>query len=564
MGLWRLVRVLAAVSVAAPLISGALLVVQAYLLAHVLHGAIVGGEARDALLPSILAIAGLIGARSLLAFAGERAGVRAAEAVKSKLRKALFGRLVGEDPTWTASRSSGALANMIVDQVEALEGFFARYMPALVAAAILPLAFAITVLPVEPVVGLLFLVTAPLIPVFMALVGWGAEAASRNHVQAMARLSGLFADRLRGIVTLKLFGRAEAEAARVEAASDELRRRTLGVLKVAFLSSAVLEFFAALGVAGVALYVGLTYLGLIDFRSTALTLQAGLFCLLMAPEVYSPLRQLAVHYHDRAAAKAAIAEMAVLFETLPDLTTLEAPAVAVPSGGAAAAMPLTVNDLTVKTPDGRSLVLDEAGFTIAPGEHVAILGESGIGKSTLLEAIARLRTCDGDIKLGAWDLRDLDESDLRSRVAFLGQRPRLFQGSIADNIRLGRRDASDDEVRAAAEKAQVSVFANVLEHGLETVIGDGGVGLSGGEAHRVALARIFLRDPGLLLLDEPTAHLDATTEARVITAIREFAAGRTLIVATHSLKVASAMDRVFRIVHGKVVPVRSTARKDAA
>ncbi|NIX78115.1 thiol reductant ABC exporter subunit CydD [Microvirga terricola] len=563
-GLWRQARALVAASVLAPLIGGALLILQASLLASVLHDAIIGRADRVTLLPSILAIGGLIGLRAALAFVSERAGASAAETIKSRLRAALFTRLLDESPAWTAARPSGAIASMIVDQVEALEGFFARFIPALVAAAILPLAFAVVVLPVEPVVGLLFLVTAPLIPVFMALVGWGAEAASRSHVRAMARLSGLFADRLRGIVTLKLFGRAEAEAAHVEAASDELRRRTLGVLKVAFLSSAVLEFFAALGVAGVAVYVGLTYLGLIDFRTTPLTLQAGLFCLLMAPEVYFPLRQLAVHYHDRAAAKAAVAEMAILFDALPDLSEREAPVR--PAGDAALvqAISVAVSSLTMKTPDGRHLVFDEAGFSISSGEQVAILGQSGIGKSTLLEALARLRTYEGGIVLGVQDLQDIKEEDLRNRIAFLGQRPRLFQGSIADNIRLGRRDASDEEVRTAAEKAQVLAFADLLDQGLETIIGDGGVGLSGGEAHRVALARIFLRDPALILLDEPTAHLDVETEARVIDAIRVFAKGRTLIVATHSQKVAAVVDRVFHIADGKVVPAKTDMRRSAA
>ncbi|MGO4572874.1 thiol reductant ABC exporter subunit CydD [Microvirga sp. 2TAF3] len=561
MELWRQVRMLAAVAVLAPLLGGTVLVAQAYYLSKILHAAIVEGMPRETMLPAVVLIAGLIALRAAVAFGGEVAGARAAEAIKFRLREALFARLLAEDPSWSASRASGALASMMVDQIEVIEGFLARYMPAMVAAAVLPLAFAVVAMPFEPVIGLLFLVTAPLIPVFMALVGWGAEAASRNHVQAFARLSGLFGDRLRGIVTLKLFGCAEAEADKVEAASDELRRRTLGVLKVAFLSSAVLEFFAALGVAGVALYVGLTYLGLIDLRTTPLTLQAGLFCLLMAPEVYFPLRQLAIHYHDRAAAKAAIAELDTLFGNLPEIGPGRSGKMAAASVEGPAFVPVSVVGLTLHTPDSARIVLDHAEFGAKPGEHIAILGESGIGKSSFLEALARLRAYDGDIHLGVRLLQEISEDELRRRVAFLGQRPRLFQGSIAHNIRLGRMSATDDEVRIAADRAGVLAFASRLDDGLESIIGEDGAGLSGGEAHRVALARIFLRDPELFLLDEPTAHLDAATEDTVLQSIREFAQGRTLIVATHSLRVASAMDCIMRIDDGRIVPTGRVSAK---
>src|SRR5690606_21968346 len=229
----------------------------------------------------------------------ERASARAAERIKQSVRLALFERLLAQGPAWSRTRVSGELASAVVDQVDALDGFFSRYLPAVIAAAVLPPAFAVAVLPFD-------------------LVGWGAEAASRRHLRAFARLSGFFADRLRGLVTLKLYGRAEAEGQAVAAASEALRRRTMAVLRIAFLSSAVLEFFAALGVAGIAVYFGLTYLGFLDLRATPLTLQTGFFCLLMAPEVYAPLRQFAAHYHDRAAARAAVAQIAQVFDGLPE------------------------------------------------------------------------------------------------------------------------------------------------------------------------------------------------------------------------------------------------------
>jgi ATP-binding cassette subfamily C protein CydD len=470
--------------------------------------------------------------------------------------------LVQKGPYWSRGQASGELASAVVDQVEALDGFFAKYLPAMAAAAMLPVAFSVVLLPMDVIAGLVLLITAPLIPLFMALVGWGAQGASRRHLRAFARLSGFFADRLRGLSTLKLYGRAEAEAESVVAASDALRQRTMSVLRIAFLSSAVLEFFAALGVAGVAVYIGLTYLGFLDLRWSPLTLQAGLFCLLMAPEVYAPLRQFAAHYHDRAAALAAVSQISLLFDGLPqagDAATDGAPgarkAAAGPgrvsaSRGAGAA--LAIAGLNLDAPGRSQAVLADAGLTLAPGEHAALMGPSGIGKSSLIEAIARLRPFQGDIRIDGVPLPDWGEAALRQRVALIGQKPQLLTGSIADNIRLGRPEASDAEVQTAARRACVLEFAEALPQGLATQLGGRGHGLSGGQAQRVALARLFLRDPGLILLDEPTAHLDEGTQARVLDAILEFSAGRTLLLATHAPAVAARLGRTLQVVGGKV------------
>lgn len=536
---------------AAPLASGALLVAQAWLLASVLDAAIVRHVARQELLGQILAIVALILVRACITWAGERAGADAAERIKRHVRQALFARLLQKGPDWSRRQASGEIASALVDQVEALDGFFAKYLPAMAAAALLPVAFSVLLLPVDVIAGLVLLITAPLIPLFMALVGWGAQGASRRHLRAFARLSGFFADRMRGLSTLKLYGRAEAEAASVAAASDALRQRTMSVLRIAFLSSAVLEFFAALGVAGVAVYIGLSYLGFLDLRWSPFTLQAGLFCLLMAPEVYAPLRQFAAHYHDRATALAAVSQIATLFDGLPRdegvAPAADAP-LARPPGGAAA----TVAGLTVTAPGRPSPVLADVALTLAPGEHVALMGPSGIGKSTLIEAIARLRPAQGDIRLDGVPLDQWGEADLRARVALIGQKPQLLAGSIADNIRLGRPQADDAALREAARRACVLEFAAGLSQGLDTLLGSRGHGLSGGQAQRVALARLFLRDPGLILLDEPTAHLDEATQARVLDEILAFAAGRTLLLATHSPAVAARFPRVLRIADAQV------------
>lgn len=544
-------RPLLAAVLGLPLLAGALLVAQALVLAALLHRAIVEGAGLATLIPQVLLLATILMIRIGLGTVGEMAAVQFGEAIKQRLRAGLVSDLLRRSPTWTASKSSGALSSTVLEQVEALDGYFTRYLPAMVQAAILPIAFAAIAFSVDWIVGLLFLISAPLIPVFMALAGWGAEAASRSQASALNRLSGRFADRLRGLVTLKLFGQDEAETARVRLASEELRVRTMRVMRIAFLSSAVLEFFAALGVAGVALYVGLTFLDLVTVRGTELTLQAGLFCLLMAPEVYQPLRLLAAHYHDRASARAAAAAIEQEFDALPEVAP---PAVdATPAIGSSGAATLELSGVTIADPGGRP-VIEAADLLLEPGAQIAILGASGIGKSTLLEAIAGLREFTGDIRIDLHPLADVAEPDLRRRVAMLGQRPRLFAGGIADNIRLGRRDADHAAVRLAAQQARVADFADALPEGLATRLGEDGLGLSGGEIQRIALARIYLRDPGLVLLDEPTAHLDAATEALVLDGLAEFAAGRTLIVATHSHAVAARMDKVFRIAGGKLLP----------
>ncbi|MGV3650387.1 MAG: thiol reductant ABC exporter subunit CydD [Devosia sp.] len=540
-------------AIAAPLVGGVLLVAQAFVLAQVLGRTLVESEPLAGLWPLAGLALALMLARAGITALGERWGIAAAEAIKQMLRLSLFDALMAKPIDFTTNRSSGALAATALEQVEALEGYFARYLPAMVSASVLPLAFAVVAMQVDWVAGLLFLLTAPLIPVFMALAGWGAEAATKAQAGALTRLSGRFADRLRGILTLKLMGRAEAETRAIVEASKELRRRTMAVLRIAFLSSAVLEFFAALGVAGIALYVGLTFIGYLTVNPE-LSLAGGLFLLLMAPEVYQPLRILAAHYHDRAAALAALDEIERHFEVVPEIETAPQRALPLPGPVPAKAVGLAVAGLKLTTPDGRTTLLEDTRFDIAPGEHVALLGPSGSGKSTLIETLARMRPASGTILLGDRLLASLPEAQLRTELALLGQRPRLFAGTIAQNIRLGRPDASERAVEAAALRACVTDFAGLLPNWLDARIGEGGLGLSAGEASRVALARLYLLDPSIVLLDEPTAHLDGVTESRVIEGLVGFCAGRTLLVATHSPALGAAMQRSLRLAGQRLLP----------
>ncbi|MDB5612728.1 MAG: cydD [Devosia sp.] len=546
------------IAIAAPLLGGALLVWQAWTLAAVIGQAIEGGAPIAALGPSVGLILIILLVRAALGAIGDRAGTSAAEVIKTGLRNALFAQLLARSPREAEQAQSGAASSAIIDQVEALDAFFSRYLPAMVGATILPIAFAAIILPLDWLTGLLFLITAPLIPLFMALAGWGAQVATNKQARALSLLNGRFADRLRGLVTLKLFGRAEAETAGIVAASDELRKRTLRVLRIAFLSSAVLEFFAALGVAGVALYIGLSLIEYLNLRSSPMTLELGLFLLLMAPEIYNPLRLLAAHYHDRASAKAAIGEIEAQLGALPKEGPTLADAPVIRNKGA---LGLAIGNLTLRTPDNARVILAGSSLNVAPGEHIAILGPSGIGKSTLLEAIAGLRLYEGDIALDKLALAEWPEAEVRGRVTMLGQKPRIFAGSMASNIALARPGASLAEIRRAAELAHVAGFADALPDGLDTPLGEGGLGLSGGQAQRIALARIYLRDAGLILLDEPTAHLDAELEQEVLDELKHYARSRTLIITTHSLAVAARMDKAWRIAGETLLPMPLPGRR---
>ena len=558
-GLRDLARRRLAVAIGVPLLSGALLVGQVWLLAGGIADAVEGRAGLAELWPRLAGFAAILVVRIALGTAGEIAGASAAESIKLAVRQSLFTELLRRRlPVSLANGSSGALASTLIEQVESLDGYFSRYLPAMVQASILPFAFALLLLPVDWVAGLLFLVTAPLIPVFMALVGWGAEAASVRQAAAMQRLAGRFGDRLRGMVTLKLFGRASAETDAMVAASEELRRRTLGVLRIAFLSSAVLEFFAALGVAGVALYVGLSFLGLVHLRFSPLSFTSGLFLLLMAPEIYQPLRQLAANYHDRATARAAVAAMAATVGALPDPVGVKPePAPVLAPLAVRPAVGLAVAGLTLRTPDGSRTILSHAGLTIPAGRQVALLGPSGSGKTTLLEAIARLRDFDGDIRLGGQPIEAIEDERLRRELGYLPQQSRLFHGTIADNMRLGLTEISPEMLRQAARLSRVADFADRLPLGLDTPLGEGGLGLSGGEAQRVALARLYLRNPSLILLDEPTAHLDRATEQAVLDGLLEFARGRTLLVSTHSEVLAGRLDGRYRLAGGQLQAIEA-------
>lgn len=518
------------------LLGGVLVLPQAALIALCLQRAFVDGEPSITLLPLLGALLATLLSRAGLGWASRRLADLAVERIRIDLRARIARGIVARGPVWVRSQQSGALAERMGAHVDALEGYFGGFVPLRAEVVGVPLAILLAVFFVDRTVGLVLLLTMPLVPVFMMLVGWGAQAASQRQLQALTRMGGHFADRLRGLGLIRLYGRGESELQGIRAAAEELRVRSLRVLRIAFLSSAVLEFFASLSVAMIALYLGLSYLGMLDLRATPITLGMGVFCLLLAPEFYAPLRRLATHYHDHAAALAAMDEIALVLD-------VDAPALSAGDGARASGASLvSANGMALRHPASACDVLHDVTLQLQRGQHVALVGASGEGKSTLLEALA------GWLPVHAGRLQRAPGL----RIGYAPQRPFLFAGSLRDNLRMARPDASEAELEQAAEAAQVMRFAARLPEGLDTVIGERGFGLSGGEARRVALARVFLRDPDLLLLDEPTAFLDADTEAAVLLAIKQFAQGRAVVLATHSSAAQAAMAQVWQVRDGRL------------
>ena len=483
----------------------------------------------------------------LLRAAGEAWGARtmyaAARCHLSSLRARVALALARRSPMDRQRAQSGQAASVIAEQAEAIVPYLVRYQPTRWKVLLVPLVILAAIAPLSWLAALILLVAAPLIPVFMALVGMGAQAASRAQMVEMGGMNAFLLDRLRGLATLRALGAVDATAERLDASAQSLRRRTMAVLRIAFLSSAVLELFSALGVAMVAAYIGFSLLGTFNFGSWGgkLGLGEGLFILLLAPAFFEPLRELAAVWHDKAAGEAGLAALADLADA----------GLAMPGHGAAdsietalehAAPPAVHLQQLRFAHAGEAPLFDGFDLQVRPGEHVALLGDSGAGKSTLLSLIAGLLPADGGaIRIADVSLDDATVASLRQRMAWMGQRPHVFAASVSQNVTLGRADADAGGVGAALRLAEL---AGVSQAQPGVMLGDGAQGLSGGEAVRLALARVAIHPHAdLLLVDEPTAHLDSETAARVTEALLLLAKGKTMIVATHDPVLAARLPR---------------------
>ncbi|MDH1814775.1 thiol reductant ABC exporter subunit CydD [Comamonas aquatica] len=485
---------------------------------------------------------------------GMRLSFEAARAQLDTLRAQVVQALASSSPLDTRRVPSGQAASAVAEQAEAIVPWLSRYQTAMWRTRVLPLVIAAVVAWQSWVAALILVVAAPLIPLFMAIVGWRAQAASEEQMVQLGQMNGFLLDRLRGLTTLRALGAVDATARRLRAHAESLRQRTLRVLRIAFLSSAVLELFSALGVAMVAVYVGFHLLGYLEFGTWhgRLNLGQALFVLLLAPSFFEPLRELAAVWHDRAAGEAAVQtlqDMARAAQPLPGALAAHAPHAL---GARQAAARVTLHNVHIQAP-GAAASTAPVHLDIQPGEHVALWGASGSGKSVLLAQIAGLLpTHQGQVRVDGVPMEDCNAAALRQRMAWMGQHPHVFAGSAARNIRLDRPDVAEADVAPAMLAAGLGA---VLQARPSSSLGEGGQGLSGGEAVRLALARLAVAAPqaGVLLVDEPTAHLDPMTAAQVMQALLQLAQGRTLIVATHDPLLAARMDRVVPVQGAEVL-----------
>ncbi len=552
-GPWLRQRMRAARREALPAVVAGLLgtlagVGQAVCAARVLHLALEGAAPGDALAPLILfGVLALV--RAGLGVVFERAGFNAGAAARRRLRSEALGAILAAGPALLRGRHSADLAGVVVDRVEALDGLFARWLPAAIMALGGPVLVLAVVAWVDPLAALVLAGAGLLVPMAMALSGLGAAAAARRQFTAMTRLQARFVDRVRGIATIVLAGHAASEAQALGRAADELRRRTMRVLAMAFLSSAALDlaFAAALVLLALRYVAGLSTGTLAD-PGTALLV------LLLVPEFFAPLRGFAAAYQDRSHATPAAEALAALPPPPP-----EPPALPV-RNVAARGVAIAFEDVRLTWDPSRGPALDGLSFRVPAGETLILSGPSGAGKSTVLEILLGfVRPDSGRVTLNGADIATLVPAAHARLVAWIGQRPVLFGASIRDNIRFARPEASDAEVEEAARFARLDSVAAALPQGLDTQVGEGGYGLSGGQAQRVAIARAFLRNAPLLLLDEPTAHLDPATEAEVLDGLKRLAIGRTVVLASHAAAAHAFSGRRLDLRDGRVGLSRGVA-----
>jgi thiol reductant ABC exporter CydD subunit len=521
---------------------GALLVIaQAWLLASVVAHAFSGSGQAQLRVP-IAALLAVVLSRAAVAWGAQLAAGRSSALAKTQLRAALLRRVAELGPGRVGEERTGAITTLATRGIDALDDYFSLYLPQVLLAVIVPAAVLVALAASDWISAAIVLFTLPLIPVFMALVGAATRDRTAAQLRVLQRLSGHFLDVVTGLPTLKVFGAAKRQARVIAEISDRHRLATLAALRVTFLSSLILELLSTISVALVAVAVGLRLLG------GHLDLRTALFVLVLVPEAYLPLRALGANYHASAEGISAAEQVFEVLETqpaprgcdtdVPDLASSE----------------IVFDEVTVTYPERADSALDAITLRIEPGENVAVTGPSGCGKSTLLAVLLGFVTPGGgSVRVADRNLADLDSDAWRSQLAWMPQRPHLFAGSIADNISLPRPGASEQEILAAANAAGLGELLARRSGGFRAPVGDRAAALSAGERQRVALARLFLQDAPLVLLDEPTANLDGDTEDQVLEAVRRLAYGRTLIVVTHRPALVGLADRVVDVSAAEVL-----------
>ncbi|GAA4694941.1 thiol reductant ABC exporter subunit CydD [Phytohabitans rumicis] len=511
-------------------------IAQATALAAVLAAA-AGGRLDQAALAGFVAA---VAARAGVVWGQGVVAARAAATVKAALRGELLGAVGRRGPAWVAGQRAGEIATLAGRGLDALDAYFTGYLPQLVLGVTVPVAVLARLVFADWSSAVIVAVTLPLIPIFGALLGWQAQAATQRQWRRLSMLGGHFLDMVAGLPTLRAFGRAQAQVEVVRKMADGHRGATMRTLRIAFLSGLVLELIATLSVALVAVPIGLRLL------DGGLTLQTALLVLLLAPEAYLPLRAAGARFH---ASQEGLTALESSFELLAGDPSYAKSANKVP-------FLASLSFAGVSVSYERGDALRDLSLTVNAGERVALVGPSGAGKSTVLALLLGFVVPNtGHVRVNGVDLATLDLDEWRRKIAWVPQRPHLFAASLADNIRLGAPDASDEALRLAVKAAALDEVVDALPDGLDTVLGERGHGLSSGQRQRVALARAFLRDAPILLLDEPTARLDGASEAAVLEATRRLMAGRTAIVVAHRPALLAEADRVIRVTAGAAVEV---------
>jgi ATP-binding cassette subfamily C protein CydD len=559
------VRPALALTVALGLLGGLITVGQAWLLSQVVSRVFLQGGSLAMVRAPLLAFLGLALLRAGLVWGTEATAHALANGIKRDLRARLAAHLLALGPAYRHGERSGELVNTAVEGIEALDAYYRQYLPQVALAALVPLAVLFFVFPRDWVSGLVLLLTAPLIPIFMVLIGSAAEALTRRQWQSLSRMSAHFLDVLQGLATLKHLGRSRAQVEAIARISEQFRQATMGVLRVAFLSALVLEMVATLSTAVVAVQVGLRLLyGYLAFEQ-------AFFVLLLAPEFYLPLRLLGSRFHASVEAVSAVERIGEILDSRPRLWTVAGPerhaATTLP---AAASTSIVFEDVHYAYEQGRRLALDGVSFCLDPGQTVALVGGSGSGKTTVAYLLLGFLVPDrGRITLarrslgsgGEWpsdaptsqSLSDLSPAAWRQQVAWVPQAPYLFHGTVAQNLRLARPGATMDEVVWAARQAHAHDFVEALPQGYDTLVGERGARLSGGQIQRLALARAFLKDAPWLILDEATANLDPEVEALVQEALGRLLGGKTALLIAHRLITVYRADRILVLDAGRLV-----------
>lgn len=533
-------------SISLGVISSIILLAQAALLASILHQLIIENVDKSELISYFVGLVFTVIARSACTWGREIAGFRAGEQIRIYIRQLILNKLRALGPAYIKGKPAGTWATLLLEQVEDMQDFFSRYLPQMSLSVLTPLVILAVVFPTNWAAGLIFLITAPLVPLFMALVGMKAAEANRKNFKALQRLSGHFYDRLQSMTTIRLFNRTKTEIETLHGASEVFRIRTMDVLKVAFLSSAVLEFFTSISIAITAVYFGFSYIGELNFGfyGAGITLFSGLFILILAPEFYQPLRDLGTFYHAKAQAVGA-AESIVEFlntdvshqsnGTDPIQNTNE--------------INIEASQLIIKSPEGSTLV-GPISFRIKPNQMTALIGPSGAGKTSLINAILGFLPYEGSLKVNDVEIRDANLHQWRDQISWVGQNPLLLHGTIRENVTLGNSDVSNEQLDSVLKESFSAEF--VSEHGLDYPISDRSGGLSVGQAQRLALARAMLQKGNFWLLDEPTASLDTRSEKLVMQGLENKIQESTTLIVTHQLSQLENIEQILVMKDGKI------------